>query len=485
MGTWTWLAEIPWTLLLIVELVVIFGYVLIERRQPSATLAWLLTVISLPVLGVFLYLVFGRTRMRRQASRRRKLRDKSIAAMRKHRYQDEPLGQSGVDERTEPTVRLAVRMDAVPASKGNDVRVLVNAADAYGAMRESIADAQKHLHLEFYIWNDDTTGRDFRDRLVARAKAGVEVRVLVDAFGSSGLPSDFFAPLVEAGGHAAVFSPLSRFRRLFKGGRVDFRNHRKLLIADGIVGYTGGINIGDEYLGQDETVGMWRDTHMRIEGPAVYGLQRAFLEDWCWASEEARFEIDDYFPKMESTAGDDVVLIVDSGPDRRWWPIYRLHVQAIALARKRIWLTNPYFLPDRVMEEALVTAALRGVDVRVLVPVKNDSRLVALASEALFPTLLDAGIKIYRYGNGFVHAKTLLVDDWLGTVGSANLDTRSFQLNFELNAFAFGSELTGTLAQNFEADVGDTKALTESEVRDVGYGTRLARQAAHLLSPLL
>ncbi|MBT9558375.1 MAG: cardiolipin synthase [Myxococcales bacterium] len=485
MGTWTWLAEIPWTLLLIVELVVIFGYVLIERRQPSATLAWLLTIISLPVIGVVLYLVFGRTRMRRQASRRRKLRDKSVAALGRHRYREEPLAEAEVDERTEPTVRLAVRMDAIPASRGNDVRVLVNAAEAYAAMRESIDAAAQHLHLEFYIWNDDGTGRDFRDRLVAKARAGVEVRVLVDAFGSSGLPNDFFAPLLAAGGHAAQFSPLSRFRRLFKGGRVDFRNHRKLLIADGNVGFTGGINIGDEYLGKDKTVGMWRDTHMRIEGPAVYGLQRAFLEDWCWASDEAKFEVDEYFPKLRSAAGNDVVLIVDSGPDRRWWPIYRLHVQAIALARNRIWLTNPYFLPDRVMEEALVTAALRGVDVRVLVPVKGDSRLVALASEALFPTLIDAGIKIYRYGNGFVHAKTLLIDDWLGTVGSANLDTRSFQLNFELNAFAFGAELTGTLAKHFESDVGGTQELKVADVRNVGYGTRLARQAAHLLSPLL
>lgn len=485
MGTWTWLAENPWTLLLVVELVVIFGYVLIERRQPSATLAWLLTVISLPIIGIFLYFVFGRTRMRRQASRRRKLRDRSGAAMAKHRYREEGLSESGFDERTEPTVRLAVRMDAIPASKGNDVKVLLNAADAYAAMRESIDSAEKHLHIEFYIWNDDETGRDFRDRLVARARAGVEVRVLVDAFGSSGLPSDFFSPLIDAGGNSAVFSPLSRFRRLFKGGRVDFRNHRKLLIADGVVGYTGGINIGDEYLGKDEAVGMWRDTHMRIEGPAVYGLQRAFLEDWCWASDEARFEVDKYFPRMESNKGNDVVLIVDSGPDRRWWPIYRLHVQAIALARTRIWLTNPYFLPDPVVEEALVTAALRGVDVRVLVPVKNDSRLVALASEALFPTLLDAGVKIYRYGDGFVHAKTLLVDDWLGTIGSANLDTRSFQLNFELNAFAFGSELTGILAENFLADIGQTKPLTEAEVRNVGYGTRLARLLAHLLSPLM
>jgi cardiolipin synthase len=480
-----------WLLLALLELIVIFGFVLDGRRQPAATLAWLMAVAFLPVLGVFLYATFGRQRITRSGRRLRKHKSRVMNAMRLHGVAPGEQLSSTADPRTPPTLTLAKAIRAPLATGGNVSTLLVDAEAAYAAMELAIFGARHHLNVEFYIWNDDATGRRFRDALVTRARDGVEVRVIVDAFGCVGLPSDFFDPLVLAGGKAAFFAPVGGWTKWLRRGRVDFRNHRKILVADGRVGFTGGINIGDEYLGLDPHLGNWRDTHVRIEGPAVLGLQQAFIEDWLWATEDLLREpttpgAPPFFPTFTSPLpGDDVVLVVDSGPDSQWTPIHRLHVHAIANAHTRVWLTNPYFLPDKVMEEALVTAALRGVDVWVILPERNDSRLVYYASAALFRPLLDAGVRIFRYRGGFVHAKTLLVDKWVATVGSANMDVRSFQLNFELNAFMFSDAFTQDVAAAFLRDLESTVEVTRRDEYKVGYLTRLLRQGASLLSPML
>jgi len=319
---------------------------------------------------------------------------------------------------------------------------------------------------------------------VARAAAGVEVRVLCDAIGSMSLPSDFWEPLLAAGGQAASFAPLSRLIPHWRRrDRVDFRNHRKIVVVDGRVAFTGGINVGKEYLGLDPEIGKWRDTHLRIEGPAALSLQQTFMQDWLMTTGET-LDDEHYLPACPGV-GECLVQVIDSGPDQRWASVELYYAQAIALSCERVWITNPYFVPSQIIESALTLAALRGVDVRILLPKKSDSRLVTLASHSYYAPLLQAGVRIFEYARGFVHAKTMVVDDWLATVGSANMDMRSFRLNFELNAFVFGARVCQDVAEQFALDLEAADEVTKDWERRAGLARRLVRGIARLLSPLL
>ena len=490
--------------LLAVQLTVVFGFLLLERRTPAATLAWILAVLLLPGVGVGLYAVFGRTRASRAGAESLRAAERVAAGIAR-------LGIAAAPERAEPRpgrtsalLALARAVATTPATRGNRCRVLVNGAATYRAMRAAIEHARHHVHVEFYIIQPDRTGRGLRNALIERARAGVEVRVLVDAVGSMALPGGFWAGLLEAGGEVGTFGPVGPWHRLRQRDRIDFRDHRKIVVVDGRVGLTGGINVGREYLGLSPDMGHWRDTHVQIQGPAVLGLQRAFAESWLLTTDR-RLEDASYYPDPTATpdptappdltvvddassaapGGDELVQIIDSGPNRRWPPMHLVHIQAISAALDRIWITSPYFVPDEVTAHALIAAALRGVDVRLLLPKHSDHRLVGLASRATYPRLLDAGVRVFEYAKGFIHAKTLVIDDWVGTVGSANMDIRSFQLNYELNAFVFGAAFTHELASHFREDLRDADEVRAEDLRELSYGARVARNAARLLSPLL
>jgi cardiolipin synthase len=381
-------------------------------------------------------------------------------------------------------IRLGNALASTAASSGNLVRVLVDAADTYHEMMQAIENATSYVHVEFYIIRSDTVGVALRDGLVKLAQSGVSVRVICDSVGSVDLPSEFWKPLRDAGGNTAFFAPLTKLHlRLRRRDRVDFRNHRKIVIVDGRVGFTGGINVGKEYLGLDPNVGRWRDTHVRIEGPAVLSLQQAFVHDWLLTTGET---LDDgLFFEMGPEVGDCPVQVIDSGPDRTWASMELYYAQAIALAQNRVWITNPYFIPSQTIESMLVQAALRGVDVRLLLPKKSDSFLVTWASHSYYRYLLFAGVRIFEYDRGFVHAKTMVVDDWVATIGSANMDLRSFKLNFELNAFLFDGEICRTLASQFETDLDRAREVTKAMERRISIGRRLLRGIARLTSPLL
>jgi cardiolipin synthase len=470
------------------QLILVFGFVLTERRQPAATLAWIMGVFFLPVVGAVLYLVFGMRRMVRHSERY-----EWVA-----RNVEEALGKAGLLEglkklrngadgvdRTTIMATLGSHVATLPPLAGNQCRALINGPTAYRAMFEAISAARHHVHVQFYVIKPDSTGRALRSRLIERAEAGVQVRVLTDGVGSFSLPNDFWEPLRAAGGQAGVFSPVSLLYRFRKPDRINYRNHRKIVVVDGLTGFTGGINIGAEYLSLDEDIGKWRDTHLQINGNAVVALQRTFAEDWLWATDEL-LASPLYYPIVGLEAGGtSSVQIIDSGPDRRWSPLQRLYVQAIALAQQRVWITSPYFIPGAVMEEALITASIRGLDVRILLPQKSDHPIVDLASKSHYARLLESGIKIYEYGRGFVHAKTLVVDEWVSSVGSANMDIRSFHLNFEANAFIYDEAFTRELASVFVSDLEDSKMVDLSSEQRVGYLTRLGRGFARLLSPLL
>lgn len=469
----------------VVQLAIIFGFVLLERRAPAATLAWVLAVALVPVLGAVLYLFFRVRAAKRNIKTWEAVSNRLDEVLADQRIGDGSDVFDDCDERTRQLLRLGNRLATTPATGGNYSDILVNARATYDAMFEAIERARHHVHVEFYIIQPDPSGEALRERLVERARAGVEVRVLADAVGSIALPSEFWDPLIEAGGKAAFFSPVNPLYRLRRRDRIDFRNHRKIVVCDGYEGFTGGINVGKEYLGMNPDLGHWRDTHIRLDGPAVLGLQRTFAEDWLQATDETLGD-PCYFPAPKlPVPGADIVQIIDSGPDRARSPIRHVYFQAITSARDRVWVTSPYFVPDTVIEEALITAALRGVDVRLLLPNKSDAWLVGLASRAFYPNLLEAGIRIYEYDRGFIHAKTLVVDDWVGTVGSANMDIRSFRLNYELNAFVYGATFCDELADQFLVDIGHAREITLASQRELGYFQRLGRSFASLLSPLL
>lgn len=480
-----------WTIftitLFVAHVLAISVLILYERRQPAATLAWLLTLVLLPLLGLVVYFLIGAPRFAR-TKRRMALSSRRIEAVRHRQGVERKLGAgtgAGAEPRTESLLRLGAALSSTPPSAGNRAKLLDGAAATYRAMSIAIESARHHVHVQFYIIRPDETGRRLRERLVAAAKRGVAVRVLVDAVGSSQLPKDFWGELIAAGGKAAWFRPVSRaFTRLRRRDRIDFRNHRKIVVVDGACGFTGGINIGREYLGLDPEIRAWRDAHVMIEGPAVLALQCAFAEDWFTSTGE---ELDDegFYPEPVCHDGGAIVQVVDSGPDRDWSSIESMYAFVIAAAHKRVWITNPYFVPSSTIENMLVSAALRGVDVRILLPMYSDHLIVQLASRSYFPPLMEAGARIYRYARGFVHAKTMVADDWVATVGSANMDMRSFRLNFELNPFVVDREFAATVASSFEADL---LSATEFTADDLAHETTIGRflkGAARLMSPLL
>lgn len=478
-----------WIVLLLAvgHLAVVVWVLLTEKRQPTATLAWIQAVLFLPAVGILLYLVFGTTRAKRVAAEATHARRAVAGVVERHRL-DEQCGvpDDAAETRRRTLLRLGDRLASLPATRSNHAEMLVDGRETYASLAAAIDGAEHHVHVEFYVIKPDRTGEALRELLVRKARTGVEVRVLYDAIGSISLPDEFWDPLEEAGGRTAIFSPIGRLvNRFRRDDRVDFRNHRKIVVVDGRIGFTGGINVGREYLGLDPEMGNWRDTHVRLTGPSVVGLQRTFAEDWFATTDEL---LDDatYFPEPhEQHYGDAVVQVIDSGPDRTWSAIEHLYLQSIALAEDVVWITSPYFIPSQAIERVLVGAALRGVDVRLLVPEKSDNRIVNWASSSWYRDLLEAGVRVYLYQSGFVHAKTMVVDRWVGTIGSANLDTRSFDLNFELNVFLQDERFADQLRAQFEEDLSQAREWTLADEARVGFGLRILRALARLASPLM
>ena len=470
----------------IAHIVVVISLLIHERRQPSSTMAWLLALILLPVLGLLAYWTFGRVRARRLSGAYKRSAAAVAQLMQTHDVDDKLRGNPdiAIGSRTQRLLRLGERLSDTPLSSGNGVQLLVDGDETSESLRAAVRGAKEHIHVELYIIQPDEVGRAMRDELTAKAQAGVEVRVVYDAVGSAKLSRAFWSSLTQAGGQVAVFRPVGPIlRRAPWRDRIDYRNHRKIIVVDGRVGFTGGFNAGREYLGRDPTIGPWRDTYVQIRGPAVLSLQRAFLQDWMHASGTA-LENSKYFPAPITEEPGCAVQVIASVPMQAQSPISYLFTHCFHLARERIWIASPYFIPEPALEQALASAALRGVDVRLLVPLKADHRLVSLAGHSYFPALLEAGVRIFRYEPGFMHAKTLLVDEWVCAVGSANMDMRSFHLNYELTAFLFGHEICGVLESQFEQDFSDSRELTLQEEQRVGFGHRFARAGARLMSPL-
>lgn len=459
--------------------------IFLERRNIGATWAWLLVLLFIPVAGFIIYLVFGQNLSRRRIfywKDQEKIGIKEIS----HR-QIELLRNNAFpfhDERTvqykELVYMLLVNDDAV-MSHDNEVEIFIDGEDKFQSLFEDVKRATNHIHLVYYIVRNDSLGQKLVKLLTEKAKEGVKVRFLYDDMGSRKLPRKFFKELIEAGGEVAAFFP-AKIPML--NLRVNFRNHRKLAIIDGSVGYIGGFNIGDEYLGLDKKFGYWRDTHLKITGKAVYAMQTRFVLDWNQASsKEIRYE-ERYFPDIQSVGYTDV-QIVSSGPDSEWEQIKNGYIKMINEAKKYIYMQTPYFIPDDSLLNALKIAILSGVDVRLMIPNKPDHMFVYWATYSNVGELLKTGAKVYIYENGFIHAKMLIVDGKIATVGTANIDNRSFRLNFEVNAFLYSHHLSKKLEMIYKADMEKSKELTLEDYLQRPKSIRFKESVSRLLSPIL
>ena len=451
-------------------------WIVLQKREPAATLSWVLSLAALPYLGFLVYFLFGPQKIRRQRLRRGHARSGM-----------ETFGNvCAPDVECTELARLGQAVTGLPATTASEVRWLVDGAATYAALLGDIARARRQIHLEYYIFADDRTGRQLRDALVERARAGVMVKVLVDAVGSSTLRAAFFAPLVAAGGEFAWFHPTRL--RLFTRPWLNLRCHRKIAVIDGRVGYTGGINIADaenDALRADA----YRDLHMRLEGDIVRSLQLVFVEDWVYATGQkpGTFHVMDTWPASVPRRRDGHIQAqaLVSGPDTSWEAIHRMQVAAIHEARQRVWLVSPYFVPGEAAQMALTSAALGGLDVRVVVPRMSDSRMVTLAARSYYDELIAAGVRVFEYGPRMLHTKALLVDEDLCVVGSANFDQRSFRLNFELSVMLRETRVVQALARHLLDEMA-----ASVEVAVAGHGRprlrqRLPEAFARLLSPLL
>lgn len=449
--------------------------IIMQRRSAAATLAWLLALAFLPVLGLLIYRYIGplklaRKKLKRQASKQAV--GEAMAAM--------AVLDDGSIEHVQ-LAAVAIGLGEAPPLRAADLTVYFDGASAYDAILAAVGAATHHVHLEYYIWNPDTIGTRLRDLLIERAAAGVKVRMIIDGAGSSKLRRKFLAPMRAAGIEVGVFNPVRLLRLRLR--RPDFRTHRKIIVCDGRIGFTGGMNITDDHCAT-YCPAYWRDTHMRLAGSAVWPLQRLFAEDWYYVT-DAMCPVDaDTFPLPER-AGTHIVQIVGSGPDSDAFAIHKVLFTAINQATARCWLTTPYFVPDEALLAALIGAGLRRVDVRLIVPKKGDSRVVDLAARSYFPELLAAGVRVFEYEPRFIHAKTLLCDDDIGVVGTANLDNRSFRLDFEVAAVVYGQEVNHTLATAFETDLRDSREIKPGDYDKQPLRTRFGQASARLISPLL
>jgi cardiolipin synthase A/B len=449
--------------------------IVLQRRSAAATIAWLMVLVFLPIVGMVVYRLIGPLRLERRKQRR-------VASRRI--IEEGARGLAALDATAKDHHQLAmvsIGLGGAPPLRAGSVDIYTDGERAYAAIFEAVRAATDHVHLEYYIWEPDVIGTRLRDLVIEKARAGVKVRVLLDGTGSAHASRRFLAPLRDAGVQVAWFNPI-RLRTL-RRKRVDFRTHRKIVVCDGRIGFTGGMNMTDVH-SKALSDKYWRDTHMRVTGAAVWPIQRAFFEDWAYAADEV-LEISTATVPPPERDGDKLVQIVASGPDTAAFAIHKIYFTAINEARERVWLTTPYFVPDDALVAALITAALRGVDVRVLVPAKGDSMLVDLAARSYFPELIEVGVRVYEYTPRFIHAKTLVCDQDVSVIGTANFDNRSFRLDFEIAAVLFGTSENRTLAEAYTADLADCRELSTVILQKQSFGRRLGQASARLMSPLL
>jgi cardiolipin synthase len=476
-----WVVALVLNLLLVL---LVIASVLRQRKEPMAMLAWVLTIVFFPGLGMLLYWLMGSNMVVRRTKRRRRRLAHLVARLEAWTEQHVGPGRSAGDPELPPDLRsvaaLGQRLAGMPAVGGNAVQIYLEANATYSALEQAIRAARHHIHLEYYIWNPDETGHAFRDLLVERARAGVECRLLLDSVGCWRLSRRFLRPLTAAGVQMAFFLPLYPLRKKWS---PHLRNHRKIAVLDGQVGFLGSQNIGDEYRGRLQHLSPWYDSHLRLDGPAALFLQRTFAEDWLFATRE-NLAGEGYFGPPRRP-GHSVVQILATGPDQNLSPLEQIVFAAVSSARRSIRIATPYFVPHAALRMALIHAASRDVRVELVLPTRSDLPFLLWAARSFYAELLEAGVRIYEYGDGVLHSKLVTVDDRWCMLGSANMDIRSFRLNFEVTALIYDAEVVLALAQSIAEYCHRARPVSLREVWNRPWHHQLAEGAARLFAPLL
>lgn len=473
------------TTLAVISLILI---IFMENRHPSSTLAWILVLALVPVAGFIFYMLFGQNYRKRRNFSQKAQRDKYsyniIKGGELHAEEHELLSSLSDDQRQ--MLQLSHRMSKSPVTFASHTTVLTNGEETFSALIYELLHAKHHIHMEYYIYRDDEIGRKIKSILMEKARAGVEVRFMFDAVGSLTLKKSFLDEMREAGVQVVAFGPM-KFR-LFTN-RMNYRNHRKIVVIDGNIGFMGGLNVGDEYLSRSNTYGFWRDTHMVVRGEAVQTLQMIFLQDWRHMTKEKLTKESKYFdgcvPVPPPAGAEGAVQIIASGPDQEFQTMKNVFFSLLTSAKRSIWMATPYFIPDEDILTAIKVAALSGVEVKLLFPAKPDKWLPFLASHSYFQALIEAGVKIYEYDKGFLHSKLIIVDGEIATIGTTNLDMRSFHLNFEVNALLVRTRSVEQLVRNYERDLLSTRLMDEEQFLRRRVTARFMESVARLFSPLL
>ena len=464
-----WVVGAVWTLLL-------------QRRPAAATLAWIFAFVALPFVSGIYYMVFGPRRLHRRRIRYSLARRSIAGQIQEYIRGSACKTKPRLTAEADALAKVVSRLGQGDPTFATSVKLL-NTGDTYlSSLERAMAAAQHHVHCEYYIWEPDRVGTRIRDLLAATAARGVEVRIVVDAVGSRAANDAFWKPLVEAGGEVHHFNPL----RLSAGGLnfANFRTHRKIVVIDGSVGFMGGKNLHDPVSATTSGKGAWRDMHTRIDGEPVRRLQRLFIENWMYSGGKFVLDLENvkrYMPEAREGMGK-AVQILASGPDDDRYSIHAFILASISTARHRVWITTPYFIPDEPLEFALKVAVLRGVDVQLIVPTEGDSKLVTAASRTYCDAMGEAGVHVFEFGPPMLHAKTMIVDETLGMVGTANMDNRSFRLNFEVAAAFYDQDVIDQLAQTF---AHDRAAARHHKRRRGAKLSALLESVARLTSPVL
>ncbi|MEZ5406041.1 MAG: cardiolipin synthase [Verrucomicrobiia bacterium] len=451
-------------------------HLLLLKKRPVSTLAWLWAIILFPYIGALFYLLIGTDRMKRKRLKRREVfRAHRSLKMGKTLLDD--LGTT-ISEKDQLFLKTLVQINRLPCSVSNSVKVLLDACHFYPALEMAMKQAQQVIHIQFYIWRDDEVGKRFLSLAVDAARRGVKVRILLDEMGSWGLNQNFFDPLIKAGGEFSWFQSFNIWRNRFF---LNLRNHRKVQIIDHEIAFVGGMNLGREYEGSDKNLGTWRDVQMQLSGPVVHVLEDSFANDWYFATDKR-------LPETIRTQKNETscpVQVLAGGPDLNYEPLQRSLVTMLNHAKERVWLTSGYFVPNEVLLTALAICASRGVEVRLLVSEKNEHPYLVRVGRSFYEDLLHSGVRLFEYSCGINHSKVAIMDqDWL-MVGSANLDNRSMRLNFELNVLVRSEEQNHFLSQVLEDDFKKSKEIKFAIFQKRPWKQKLVEAAFRPLAPLL
>lgn len=466
---------------------ILLGILLIffERRNPTSTWLWIMVLTFLPGIGFILYLFMGQDLSKQRIFKGKEEEDgcfKDLALEQKKEINNHEFSYKDPNfSKYEDTIKMHLMNSDAYFTQDNSVDIYFTGDEKFKALLESIESARNYIHIQYYIFKSDGIGKKVLDALARKAEEGVEVKLLVDGMGGRRLSRKSIDMLREAGGQVAIFFPPFV---PWVSVRINYRNHRKICIIDGKEAFLGGFNIGDEYLGLSKKFGNWRDTHLKVKGSAVSSLQWRFFLDWRFATKEEISSCQSYLHE-EGERSKVGMQIVSSGPDSKWPSIKDGYLKMISDAKERIFIETPYFIPDDSILEALRIAGLSGLDVRVMIPNKPDHLFVYWASMSYIGELLQAGVKFYTYEKGFLHSKVLIADDFISSVGTANLDIRSFKLNFEVNAFIYDEEVNLKLSEKFLNDLNICKEITLDIYNNRSNMVKMKESVSRLLSPIL